>query len=459
MASTQQTSTTQRKVTPEAESGNWVAVIIDGTIPPDSWQAAQPFVVAQASAPITSDPWEIRISGPERIETNYEIGGLVSGNARVYVYDVKNSPVALRDFCAEVLVPAAGQPPTCGFGFPSQPPPCAMQAVVMMSGAATGYLPDQTYAVSNTYPCPDPGPCFICWVADPVDSMAGGFSESFVDESIPGRGYGLRLTRRYDSNYSTVPGWFGFGWSSNYDMHASVDHIASGSGGTLDRVTISRGGGPQTVFVEKPRGGFTTQAGLYQGIERDQGGWTLTDWKAQMAWTFDSTGALTHIVDRNGEDTQVSYNSANKKITVTDSSTRTLVFTFNGPLNDQGSRVTSVTDPLGRTRAYTYETDGDLDTATDASGVASSFDYAATAAGDPHLLTLRTSGKGGSTTNTYQQVGLGAGAIYRVKTQTQKVNAAKPVRTTTFAYSGAPMSSGGGSTTVTDDHGVSTKYS
>lgn len=467
---TQQSSTSTQRVTPRAASGYWVAVILDGVSAstlPDTWQAAQPYVVAQ-SAPLTSAAWSVKIVAPRKIETNYAIGGTAPSHHVVYLFDVKSSPVRpTGEHCPQVVVPTGGGEPTCGFGFPPQPPACEMQAVVSFPNATLTYYPEGTVAVSNTFPCPDPGPCFICWVADPVDTLAGRFSESFTDVSVPGRGFGLHLQRGYNSGYAEQQGWFGWGWSSTYESAVASEPIGDGGGGTLTRVTVTRGAGRGLVFVEKPGGGFTSQEGQFLGIEPFQGGWKLSDWKSQMAWIFGSDGRLTDIVDRNAEKTHLDYDTTgagNAKVTVTDPSLRTLVFVFDKPYADAGKRVLTVTDPAGRTKTYGYEADGDLSTARDINGVLSTFTYEPDYPGaPPHLLTSRVTGEGGSVINDYD--GLTSSFIPRVVTQTIKVdrpNTAYPgkeLRTTTFAYSGSPLTTSGGYTTVTDDHGAVTKYS
>src|SRR5207244_1425204 len=89
---------------------------------------------------------------------------------------------------------------------------------------------------------------------------------------------------------------------------------------------------------------------------------------------FDSTGKLTSMVDRNGNTTVLTYtgalltritdpvgrsitldyNSANRVIRATDSIGHSWQYSYVDANGNATPRVTSVTDPLGKTINYTY---------------------------------------------------------------------------------------------------------
>jgi len=65
--------------------------------------------------------------------------------------------------------------------------------------------------------------------------------------------------------------------------------------------------------------------------------------------SFDSSGRLTSIADRNANTTTLTYTSANLT-RITDAVGRSINLTY-----DSSNRVSSATDPLGRVWRYTYE--------------------------------------------------------------------------------------------------------
>jgi YD repeat-containing protein len=85
--------------------------------------------------------------------------------------------------------------------------------------------------------------------------------------------------------------------------------------------------------------------------------WTLT-FKSGEQRVFDYTnGSLTSIVDRNGNATQVTYDSLNRLITVTDPGGRHLYF---GYANNLSRLVSSVTSDVGISLSYAYDSQGRL---------------------------------------------------------------------------------------------------
>lgn len=183
----------------------------------------------------------------------------------------------------------------------------------------------------------------------PVNDLTGEFYHTFNDFSIPGRGVALALNRTYSSSQSGVNGPFGYGWSHSYSTSVTFD----GSGNpTINEsngssVTFTKSGsnynGPGRVlstFVATVVGGVTTYK------------LTRTD---KSALTFNATGQLTAIGDRNGYSTALAYDGSSRLSTVTDPASRTLTFAYDATYTARIDSVADSASPSTRTVTYTYD--------------------------------------------------------------------------------------------------------
>ena len=104
---------------------------------------------------------------------------------------------------------------------------------------------------------------------------------------------------------------------------------------------------------------------------------TATNWlvtfqsgeKRQFSLT---TGLLTAIIDRNGNTTQIAYDSSNRLATVTDPASRHLYFNY---ANGSSLLATSVTSDFGITVSYSYDAQGRLSLVTRPGQTTVSFTY------------------------------------------------------------------------------------
>ncbi len=263
----------------------------------------------------------------------------------------------------------------------------------------------------------------------PVDAVSGDFWHSFTDASIDGRGPGLHLTRTYNSLSSATEGIFGYGWSSSYDMHLSVngDGSATVTDGDGSQVTASVSG---STYSE-PQWSDST-------LSSSGGTWTFVK-QHNLTYKFSSSGQLISIADRNGNTTSLTYNTSSQLTTVTDPGNRTLTLSYG-----TNGLVSQVTDPANNQTAYGYDSSGNLTTVTDPLSHVTSFTYD----GSHQMLTMTLpNGQSGGpdagvkVSNSYDSSG-------RVVSQTDPAGL-----TTTYSYSGANLSQAGGTTTITDPHG------
>ena len=265
-----------------------------------------------------------------------------------------------------------------------------------------------------------------CSTSAPVNCATGVFWHTFTDLSVPGRGVPLDLTRTYESSRAGTDGPFGYGWSNSYGMSLATD--PSGN------VTITQEDGSTVTFSPDGSGGFTAPPYVLATlVQNSDGSYTFTRDRGQNSYGFSAAGRLTSETDLNGYATTLAYNAAGELATVTDPAGRTLAFTYAGP------HVATVTGPLGRVYTYSYDASGDLVKVTDPLGRPWTFTYDSN-----HLLLAMTDPAGGTTSNTYNAGG-------EVTAQSDPDGG-----TTTWSYSGDADSLTGGSTTITEPGGNET---
>jgi RHS repeat-associated protein len=188
---------------------------------------------------------------------------------------------------------------------------------------------------------------------DPVSLPTGALNQTSVDFDLPGRTLPFRFIRSYSSQ-SDYDGPLGYGWTHNYNMHLSEN--ADGSVELFDE-----DGGIQ-LFTRNPDDTYTPPPGNHSELEKmPDTTWTLTG-KHRSVWTFDVSGALTSIQDRNGNTQILSYTGANLT-TISDVFGRPITLDYT-PEN----RLERVTDVLNRTLVFGYDAFGDLTSVQDRAG-------------------------------------------------------------------------------------------
>src|SRR5579859_1900896 len=168
----------------------------------------------------------------------------------------------------------------------------------------------------------------------PINLADGNTFIAETDVSVPGLGGGLSLVRTWNSQWPSSlntarVGLFGAGWRSTYE-----ERVFTGSDGYYK---YARGDGSVwSLGFASSLGETLTQARFkYQAVSPANGGGgasltiTVTSAPASLSWplTFgngeqrlfdNNSGKLVAIVDRNGNKTQISYDSSGRLATVTD---------------------------------------------------------------------------------------------------------------------------------------------
>jgi RHS repeat-associated protein len=194
---------------------------------------------------------------------------------------------------------------------------------------------------------------------DPVNTATGSFTASATDLSLPGIGPSFDLSRSYDSA-DTDDGPFGPGWSSSYGW--KLTFLSDGD-------AVLRGGdGQQLAFDKQTDGSFLPDPGATTTLSTVSGGYLATT-NSQMRYSFDSSGRLTQIKDRNNRHLDLSYDGAGHLSSITDTVGRTVTFATN-----TSGKITGVTLPSGRSVTYAY-TSGLLTSVTDVRGNVVTYAY------------------------------------------------------------------------------------
>ncbi|GII87462.1 hypothetical protein Ssi03_54520 [Sphaerisporangium siamense] len=178
--------------------------------------------------------------------------------------------------------------------------------------------------------------------------LAGNYTTTFTDASVPTAGPPLSVVRSYNSMDPRNDGIFGAGWSTRWDMKASLESAAD-----VDTLLITYPDGQQVRFAAKGDGTFQPPSGVHATLaEALGGGWRLMD-KSSTSYLFDAQGRLTQVTDNRNRAQTLAYGPGGKLVTVTGTGGRSLHFTWSG------AHVASVsTDPVNSTAltwTYTYE--------------------------------------------------------------------------------------------------------
>lgn len=207
---------------------------------------------------------------------------------------------------------------------------------------------------------------------NPINLSSGNTYIIESDISIPGLGGGLSLTRTWNSMFpamqNTYPSMFGINWRSTYE-----ERLIFNSPDLL--LKYARGDGSVWSF------GIINPSGIYQTAAPANDTSTITMgtsyftllFKSGEKRTFDlTTGLLLSIIDRNGNTTQLTYDSQHRLTTVTDPASRHLNFTY---LSNTSNLVSTASSDVGISYSYAYDGQGKLTQVTKPDNITISFVY------------------------------------------------------------------------------------
>jgi RHS repeat-associated protein len=262
-----------------------------------------------------------------------------------------------------------------------------------------------------------------CTHGDPINCASGDYWESLTDVKLSEPGPSLDLTRTYNSLFASTSGMFGYGWTSTYESHLTVNGDGS--------ITVTESDGSQVTATPSGGSGYSVPSWADSTLVLNGDGTYSFDRQHLDTYVYSSSGQLLSITDQNGYKTSFSYNGSGQLTQVSDVFGNLVNLTWGS-----NGLVSSVVDPMGRTTTYSYDSAGDLTGQVDPAGRTMSFKYDSN-----HYLVSLTDPNGGVVTNVYDSSG-------RVTSQTDGAGL-----TTTYAYTGDNYSAAGGNTTITDPHG------
>lgn len=207
--------------------------------------------------------------------------------------------------------------------------------------------------------CAPPPECHECTApaaGRPISLATGNTYIQQTDVKIPGLGGGLSLIRTWNSKWPSIEsafqvGLFGPNWRSTYEEKVFVgsDNYIKYSRSDGSFWSFGSDGYPDGVwFLASPQNVSTTLTTPNTSTPY----WLITFQNGEQR-RFDSiSGMLTTIIDRNGNTTTLTYDSANRLVTVTDPASRHLSFTYQSP---SSHLVTGVSSDVGLSLSYSYD--------------------------------------------------------------------------------------------------------
>lgn len=238
-------------------------------------------------------------------------------------------------------------------------------------GGATAPCGEATNAIAGSV---DGGPAEA---GDPVDLFSGIQVLANTDISISGARGSLSVVRTYRS-LSGNPGPFGIGTGLNYGLQLDVSGLVKNAEGIINLVMPD---GNQYPFYRTVAGTFiNTAIPAFAGAVMSNPASGVYDLRYKNGATFvfqtSALGGLeaflTAITDSNGNTVTITLNPSQPlQVTqVTDPVGRSLVFSY-----DSSNRITLIIDPIGRSVQYTYNSQGALSTVTDPAGGVTRYTY------------------------------------------------------------------------------------
>ncbi len=161
---------------------------------------------------------------------------------------------------------------------------------------------------------------------------------------------------------------FGNKWQFSYGSSLTIE--------TGNNVLIVMPDGKKDLFTDNGSGGYDKPYGIYNTLTKigtDHFELTLPNDTVYVYQIPSGTSAshpyLTQIRDAHGQSVIISYNSSTQPATITDALGRTTTLSYTA------DKVTSVTDPFGRTALFEYDGNQNLTKITDMGGYWTSLTY------------------------------------------------------------------------------------
>ena len=262
-------------------------------------------------------------------------------------YDINGNVIG-----QEFMDPGAGELPP--FNFPTE-----LHKFVLTPGTATyAWMNNLNFQLLPPPPSlVDPGPSTECEAkaGQPINLTTGDVWISKNDYSVPGLAGGLSISRTWNSlwNHSNPPfeaGMFGRGWTSDLEGRLQVFNST--------HIIYWRGSGNTWIF-EAPVGctscayNLISPANQQASLQYDSATTLYTlFFKNGTTKVFSNSGRLLEAIDRNGNQTTVSYDSSDRIATVSAPGGQWILFTYDD--SQYVNLATSAQDAVGTVATFSY---------------------------------------------------------------------------------------------------------
>ncbi|MGN6439229.1 MAG: RHS repeat-associated core domain-containing protein [Agriterribacter sp.] len=199
-------------------------------------------------------------------------------------------------------------------------------------------------------------------VAEPIQLGTGTYYLKHRDINVSTVNGSLEFTRFYNSLNSHRSGTLGFGWSHSYN------YFFNNRMDTAWDIYYPDGHICTFIPTDSLRHTFPIFRGTTDSLQRNNDGSYTMFTKEKLRYDFDAAGKLDSIVDLNDDVTRLYYTGTSLD-SVVGPGGRSLKFTHSG------NYITSVKGPLNRIINYSYDTNGNLISVTDANSGSASFTY------------------------------------------------------------------------------------
>ena len=228
-----------------------------------------------------------------------------------------------------------------------------------------------------------------------INSYSGVLTYQRTDVSIPCRSMPLAAAFYYNSSANEENYNYGNGWSLGYEFRYKISNNDS-------LITIRYGNGRGDDYWYK-NGVYVPPVGVFSTLTYENGVVTLTT-REGTVYTFEDqvTRKLTQFRDRNNNSISLQY-TGSKMTRLSDPVGRAIDFAYNAE-----GYLESLTDPAGRMWRYTYDENGNLTSVTNPANHTVHYGY-----NKENRLCTFTDPEGHSTWVTYNK----DGQAHRVQTE------------------------------------------
>jgi RHS repeat-associated protein len=237
-------------------------------------------------------------------------------------------------------------------------------------------------------------PCSQSCHGDPINTATGEFFDHKIDIETIGNGLTPSVERSFSTINKDALTLLGYGWRTNYEMKIIPDSSNEGYDPnilTSKLLWLENENSSITSFYRKEDGSFSSASKTNATLRFDETSHTfiLTRYKKEI-YIFNSAGKLIKIQNDRNQTLNLTYQNG-RLASISDLVGNTLTFAYN-----TNNLISTVTAQNGRVTTYTYNTAKQLTKVVNGKGIVYNYTYDTSR----RVKTLSNE-LGGITTNTY----------------------------------------------------------